>query len=85
MNERTQNQIATTLGITLGSYVERIASDYTNGRRGRVVELDNTKLRARVDWAGIRNFDGDPHKQLRTWVRFTDLRRVDALHVGTSL
>ena len=59
--------------IRVGSKVERIASDYTGGRRGEVVELDLIKPRARVLWT--TQASGKPMK-LRTWVRLTDLKIV---------
>jgi hypothetical protein len=55
--------------IQVGSRVERIASDYTGGRRGEVIELDPVKPRARVQWA----LQG---RNLRTWVRLADLKIV---------
>ena len=57
--------------IELGKTVTRIASDYTNGRIGRVIELDSNKSRARVSWESTAA--GTPMK-LRTWVRFSDLK-----------
>lgn len=57
--------------IELGKTVIRLASDYTNGRVGRVIELDGNKPRARVSWEKTSN--GSPMK-LRTWVRLSDLQ-----------
>lgn len=62
--------------IELGMTVKRIASDYTNGRIGRVIELDMMKPRARVMWDTEAN--GSPMK-LRTWVRTTDLQIVEVV------
>jgi len=59
--------------IALGMTVKRIASDYTGGRIGRVIDLDGIKPRARVSWEQTRN--GEPMK-LRTWVRLSDLEPV---------
>lgn len=36
--------------------------DYTHGRKGTVIEIDEVKQRARVQWAGVK-----------TWVKFTSL------------
>jgi hypothetical protein len=71
-NETTNKEIAMAT-IELGSTVKRIASDYTNGRTGRVIELDGMKPRARVSWEKYAN--GSPMK-LRTWVRLSDLQPV---------
>jgi hypothetical protein len=59
--------------IEIGTTVKRIASDYTNGRTGRVIEMDGMKPRARVSWE--KDAHGNPMK-LRTWVRLTDLQTV---------
>lgn len=50
--------------IKIGTQVERIASDYTNGRRGEVIEVDEAAGRARVQWT----------KSPRTWVNFRYLK-----------
>jgi hypothetical protein len=55
----------------IGKTVIRIASDSTNGRVGRVIELASDKPRARVSWESTSA--GTPMK-LRTWVRFSDLK-----------
>lgn len=57
--------------IKLGAKVERIAKDYTGGRKGEVIEIADMRARARVLWTEER--DGHPMK-LRTWVRFQDLK-----------
>lgn len=57
--------------MKIGNKVERIAKDYTGGRKGSVIELDPSKPLARVAWTEER--DGSPMK-LRTWVRFQDLK-----------
>lgn len=56
--------------IEIGNTVKRIAHDYTNGRTGRVIEMDLMKPRARVSWE--KEPDGASMK-LRTWVRVSDL------------
>lgn len=48
--------------IQVGTKVERIASDYTNGRVGTVIEVKDG--RARVEWT----------KSPRTWVKFAALK-----------
>jgi hypothetical protein len=48
--------------ITIGTQVERIATDYTNGRTGAVIEVAGE--RARVQWTNSP----------RTWVNFKSLR-----------
>ncbi len=45
--------------------VIRVSSDYTNGRKGPIVEIDHEKGRARVAW------EGHP----KTWVKFSVLRK----------
>jgi hypothetical protein len=59
------------MNIKPGQTVIRIASDYTNGRKGKVIELDNMRPRARVEWQITKH--GKP-ALLRTWVRLSDLR-----------
>ena len=54
------------MSVELGMRVKRIASDYTNGRVGRVIEIDPIHNRARVAW------EGHP----RTWVKFACLAIV---------
>jgi len=46
--KRTQNKMTATTKIEVGTQVERIASDYTNGRKGEVIEINEG--RARVRW-----------------------------------
>ncbi len=48
--------------FTVGSLVERIASDYTNGRKGNIIEIKDG--RARVAWSDSP----------RTWVKFSALK-----------
>lgn len=46
---------------TIGLEVVRSIGDYVVGRVGKVIEIDNVKGRARVQWeAGVK-----------TWVKFT--------------
>lgn len=56
--------------IEIGKRVVRLASDYTNGRKGEVIEINNEKGRARVAWSEESNGE---RMKLRTWIRFTDL------------
>jgi hypothetical protein len=49
--------------IEIGTTVKRIASDYTNGRIGEVIEINADDRRARVAWNGCP----------RTWVKFAML------------
>ena len=58
-----QNKMTTT--IEIGTQVERIASDYTNGRKGEVIEINEG--RARVRWSDSP----------RTWVKFSALKVID--------
>lgn len=60
--------------LEIGMHVKRIANDYTNGRIGRVIELDTMKPRARVLWEMHAN--GAP-LNLRTWVRLADLQPAE--------
>ena len=48
--------------------VRRVASDYTCGRQGTVVDIDNVKNRIRVLWTKDRN---GRSMKLRTWVKFS--------------
>ena len=48
--------------ITIGTQVERIASDYTGGRKGEIIEIKGE--RARVKWTNSP----------RTWVNFKFLK-----------
>jgi hypothetical protein len=52
--------------IEIGTQVERIASDYTNGRKGEAIEINGE--RARVRW------ENSP----RTWVNFRFLKVLSA-------
>ena len=45
----------------LGQEVVRSKGDYVVGRIGKIVEIDNDKKRARVDWVG----------ETKTWVSFS--------------
>jgi hypothetical protein len=55
--------------IEIGTKVERIASDYTNGRKGEVIEINGE--RARVRWGNSP----------RTWVNFKFLKVLAAAAV----
>ncbi len=61
-----------TTTFTVDAKVEKIGSpkDYTTGRKGHRVEVDQEAGRARVMWTQERN--GSPIK-MRTWVRFQAL------------
>jgi hypothetical protein len=52
----------TTNQIQIGTKIERIASDYTGGRKGTVIEIKDG--RARIVWDA-----GHP----RTWIKFAAL------------
>lgn len=56
--------------IEVGTQVERISSDYTNGRQGQVIEIKGD--RARVAW------DNSP----RTWVNFRCLKVLTVIVKG---
>lgn len=47
----------------VGVNVVRVSNDYTNGRTGPIIEIDEQKQRARVEWS-----EGP-----RTWVSFSNL------------
>jgi hypothetical protein len=68
--------------IEIGMMVKRVASDYTNGRIGRVIELAPDKPRARVLWE--KESDGTPMK-LRTWVRLSDLAPIPSDTKGIEI
>lgn len=53
----------TTNQIQIGTKIERMASDYTDGRKGTVIEINEG--RARILWDA-----GHP----RTWIKFASLR-----------
>jgi hypothetical protein len=54
---------ATAMKIEIGTTVKRIANDYTGGRIGQVIEINDEDRRARVAWNGCP----------RTWVKFAAL------------
>jgi hypothetical protein len=54
--------------LSVGDRIERIASDYTGGRRGAIIETHDG--RARIQWDA-----GHP----RTWVKFSALK-----YIGTA-
>lgn len=58
------------MSIEIGTKVERIASDYTNGRKGEVIEIKGD--RARVAWANSP----------RTWVNFRFLKVLPGIVKG---
>jgi len=58
--------------MKLGTLVERVAKDYTGGRRGEVV--DTKEGRSKIKWTHTK--DGKPMHRV-TWVKNTDLKRVD--------
>lgn len=56
-----------------GTAVTRLASekDYTNGRKGKVLEIDAAAERARIHWTK----ESTGHAiSVRTWVKFSALR-----------
>lgn len=58
------------LSLLIGRNVERIASDYTGGRRGIVVAVDTNKNRAQVNWQFEKSGSlvNGREKGLTTWV-----------------
>lgn len=56
-----------TASFKIGTTVKRIASDYTNGRIGKVIEINVESSRARVAWNGCP----------RTWVKFAMLEIME--------
>lgn len=65
-----------TIESLIGKQVERIATDYTGGRKGVVIEIDQAKQRARVNWRTERSGSlvNGRAKGLNTWVRITQLK-----------
>ncbi len=61
-----RNPMTTMNKIEIGTQVERIASDYTSGRKGEVIEINGE--RARVRWTNRPN----------TWVNFKFLKVLAA-------
>lgn len=56
-----------------GMDVTRLASekDYTNGRKGKILEVDKEAQRARIHWTN----ESTGHMiSVRTWVKFSALR-----------
>jgi hypothetical protein len=55
--------------MKINDEVKRIGSgDYTEGRQGTVIEIDDAKGRVRVSWH--TGADGAPYpKPIRTWVQ----------------
>jgi hypothetical protein len=66
-NEKTSTQAGErTQAVQLGANVTRINSDRSyNGKTGRVIEINEAKARARIEWTS-----GSP----RTWVGFRFLQ-----------
>jgi transcription antitermination factor NusG len=74
MNQTSTTATAlTTAAINLGDSVSSIASDYTEGRKGRVIEIDPKKGRARVHWTASRT---DFPINIRTWIKFAFLSKI---------
>lgn len=65
-----------TIESLIGKQVERIATDYTGGRKGVVIEVDQAKQRARVNWRTERSGSlvNGRVNGLNTWVRITQLK-----------
>lgn len=59
----------------LNKNVERIASDYTGGRKGVVVSVDSEKMRAQVNWKFEKSGSlvNGREKGLTTWVKVSQL------------
>lgn len=65
--------------LAINTPVQRLAAttDYTNGRTGHVVEIDETNNRYRVLWLKEANGrDIRDGKGLRTWVRREFLKEI---------
>jgi hypothetical protein len=66
--------------LTIGSKVIRIAAttDYTNGRKGEIVEIDEAAGRYRVRWTLEANGrpvnSKNPEAGTRTWVKYQFVR-----------
>lgn len=66
--------------LTIGSKVIRIAAttDYTNGRKGEIVEIDEVAGRYRVRWTEEANGRAvntkNPTAGTRTWVKYQFVR-----------
>lgn len=76
---QTQNS---NIYLPIGTRVQRISSDYLNGRQGNVVEIDEEKGRRRVAWdtepSGEPVISSATRKPaiIRTWVRISDLKAI---------
>lgn len=51
----------------IGDIVERISTDYTNGRTGPIVEIEEATGRLRVLW--FEQFERGEYVLARTWVK----------------
>jgi len=60
----------------IGADVERIASDYTDGRKGVIVAVDNDKMRARVNWKTEKSGALVNGREIgvTTWVKVSQLK-----------
>lgn len=65
MNELKQQAQGAAANLLIGDRVTRISTDYTNGRTGKIVDLDANGRRAQVKWDGERT----------TWVGFLSLKK----------
>jgi hypothetical protein len=76
---QTQNS---NIYLPVGTRVQRLSSDYLNGRQGNVVEIDEEKDRRRVAWDTEPN--GKPvissatrkPSVIRTWVHISALKSI---------
>lgn len=66
--------------LPIGTKVIRLAAttDYTNGRQGEIVEIDETAKRYRVRWtleaSGRPVNSKNPEAGTRTWVKYEFVR-----------
>jgi hypothetical protein len=65
--------------LLIGTRVQRLAAetDYTNGRTGEIVEIDEIAGRYRVRWTNEKSGRAiNDGKGLRTWVKFQYVRAL---------
>lgn len=65
--------VAAMKNISLASPVVRLASDYTSGRQGHVVELSEDGKRFRVQWHQQGEKMNRKPMNLKTWIKGADL------------
>lgn len=65
--------------LPIGSNVERISTNYTNGRTGKIIDVDHVKKRYRVRW--WKEKSGSPinwPSGFRTWCHFESVKHIDS-------